>query len=122
MPKAELKCDYIYRYIIYLFYFLKFAKILPKYREYATKIYLCFTFEKKTKMAAQSSLPGAFFQYVIWEIWQTCPKNLAKLVKFTNEKKTFLQKKFQFFCPKTIHKICQQKKSKCKPYLALTNC
>jgi hypothetical protein len=59
---------------------------LPKYREYATKIYLCFTFEK-TKMAAQSSLPGAFFKYVIWKIWQTCPKKLAKLVRFTMKKK-----------------------------------
>jgi hypothetical protein len=121
-----LKCYYIYIYIylfIYFYYFLNFAKILPKYREYATKIYLCFTFEKKTKMAAESSLPGAFFQYVIWKIWQTCPKNLAKLVKFTNEKKNISPKnKIQFFCPKKIHKICQQKKSKCKSYLALTNC
>jgi hypothetical protein len=49
--------------------------------------------KKKRKMAAQSSLPGAFFQYVIWKIWQTCPKNLAKLVKFTNEKKNISPKK-----------------------------
>jgi hypothetical protein len=48
--------------------------------------------ENKNIMAAQSSLPGAFFQYAIWKIWQTCPKNLAKLVKFTMKKCQILQK------------------------------
>jgi hypothetical protein len=93
---------------------------LPKYREYATKIYLCFTFEKKKKKAAQSSLPGAFFQYVIWKIWQTCPKNLAKLVKFAMEKKYFSKKIPILLSQKKSIKFVK-KKSKFKSYLALTN-
>jgi len=56
--------------------------------------------KKKKKKASQFILPGAFFQYVIWKIWQTCPKKFSKISQVYNEKETFLQKNSNSFVQK----------------------